>query len=1023
MKRVNISLRTGRILNFFLLALLIILIRVWLLTIVEYDQHVLESRNPQRRTVIERAERGTIRDRFGIPLATNRIQYTAAICYNDIRQIPSISWQKDPKGKRQRVFARRAFIKNFSEFLGKMLEIDPLDIEDTIHGKACLFPHTPFVLKEDISEELYCRLKIAEKDWPGIKVQAEAKRVYPRGKTACDVLGYLGSIGPREYAQVAHEMRELKKYLEEHFEGAPVFLPEGFTTVKEVQDRYDELQKKAYTINAQVGKGGIEASYEEGLRGEYGKKIYEVDIGGNVLRTLPGGKAAIPGKQINLSLSVELQEEAEKLLSEYEHLQDMRDQAGKQRRRTPWQRGGAIVAMDPNTGEVLALASYPRFNPNDLIPAQTFEKRKGNRSSIIKWLENESYLGEIWDGIRPLERELFAEGRYYTEKVPLTWELYLDTVLENKSSIRRCIDQIDTIEKAVHLDEELLASIPFQRDQHLLIDLLEMVVNKSCFTPSLMEKVGDESLSTLRLHSQIAASALHVLKEETHAEFHTTVFRKWREEHFTKFLKEKRKEEKAKNTYARPYSEYLEIQERKMFAEHWKHSRLDALYTYVMERSSDPLTEELKELLLRMEKSDRFAYLRALRPFEELNQPLHGKYPQLRSKGGVQLQKHLAAAFYPYSGYGYGRSQAYRQASPLGSIFKVIPAYAGLLHSHHLQKTDLNPLTITDDMQWTARPGSNSQVLGYFENKEPIKRFYKGGRLPRAYPKIGKIDLPHALERSSNIYFSLLAGDVLNSPSDLLNAAMQFGIGTKTGIALPDEYGGHLPDDILHNKTGLYSFAIGQHSLVGTPLQAATMLSAIASGGKLFTPQIVRDSQSETHLSNSLGNQNYPHKKALDLLGISFPLFNEKLMQKEGTTISKQTSPLKETIFMPEEAQKKLIEGMHLVTCGERGSARPAIMRSPFHDKEALKTYRKLAPQIVGKTGTAEILYKQTIDAETPAKMEKHVWFGAIGYEDETLKKPELVVIVYSRFGSAGRQGAPIAGQLIQKWREIKASH
>lgn len=1022
-KKADISTRTAHILNLFLFALIAILIRVWHLSIISYDKFFLESQKPQRRTVIERASRGTIRDRFNIPLATNAIQYNAAIYYNDIRQIPSITWEKDERGKKRKIFARKIFIQNLSRYLGEKLGMDPLDIEDTIHGKACLFPHTPFVLKEDIPESLYYQLKMAEKDWLGIQMQVANKRVYPQGKIACDVIGYLGSIGPQEYAQVAHEMRALKRFLEEYYEGKPTPLPDGFSSIKEIQDRFEELQKKSYTINAQVGKGGLEAAYEEELRGEYGKKVYEVDVQGNVLHTLPGNTPAISGQRIITSLSVELQEEAEKLLTEYELLQDKRDMAGTKERRTPFLRGGAIVVMHPKTGEILALASYPRFNPNDLVPAQSLEKRQKKHSSIIRWLENEEYVGEIWDGKRPLERELFDDGHYYSEKLPLTWDLYLDTILDPSSTLRKCIDQIDTIEKAVNLDEAIVERIPFERDRHLFHDLLAMVIDKKLFSPTLLKYVGNQSLSTFRSYSQIAACTLSSLKAIMRLHFHTNEFRSWREKHFADFLQQKRKEEREKNTYARPYSEYLEKQERKMFAKFWEENRTDVFYTHIMDISSDSFAEELRELLLPMKRADRFAYLKALKTFEDLKNPIIGKYPQLRSKDGFHLQKHLAAAFYPYNGFGYGRSQAYRQATPVGSVFKVIPAYAGLMHNYQLGKENLNPLTIVDDMQWTAHPGSNSQVLGYTEDKKPIKRFYKGGRLPRAYPKIGKLDVTKALERSSNIYFSLLAGDILSSPSELLNAAMNFGLGTKTNIPLPGEYPGNLPDDILHNKTGLYSFAIGQHSLVGTPLQAATMLCAIANGGEILTPQIVNFSCGKDKSFSIFSTKTYSHKKALDLLGISFPLFTHSLKERSPNTISCYQPKVKATVPMPDEVRKKLLEGMHLVTNGERGSARPAIMRTPFHDKEALSTYRKIAPRMVGKTGTAEILYKQTLDAETPAQMEKHVWFGAIGFEDESLKEPELVVVVYSRFGSAGRQGAPIAAKLMQKWREIKETH
>ena len=90
--------KANRVLNVILLGLLLILIRVWYLATVQHDEYLERSRRPKRRIVIERVERATIRDRFNIPMALNKIQYNAAICYADIRQIPNFRWEKDENG-------------------------------------------------------------------------------------------------------------------------------------------------------------------------------------------------------------------------------------------------------------------------------------------------------------------------------------------------------------------------------------------------------------------------------------------------------------------------------------------------------------------------------------------------------------------------------------------------------------------------------------------------------------------------------------------------------------------------------------------------------------------------------------------------------------------------------------------------------------------------------------------------------------------------------------------------------------
>lgn len=973
MKSLGISLRIRRILLAFIICLFLLLVKILYLGTVQKQYYTKEAQKNRMRTVIEKPSRATIADRFGIPLAVNASQFDASICYGEIRQIPSIKWEKDERGKKKKVRARKNYISEFSHFLGTQLQLNPQEVEDMIHGKASLFPHTPFVIKEDISENQYYRLKGLSRNWPGLHLSQTGRRVYPHGKLACDILGYLGAISPSEYNHIAEEILKLKEYLQQRSIGQAVLLPDGFSNPEEVEARLLDLEDKAYTINDLIGKTGIEATFDEFLRGAIGKTFYEVDIQGNILRKLDDSYPSKPGQRVKLSLSAELQEEAEKLLSEYEYLQDLRDQSAKKIRRHPWQRGGAIVAMDPHTGEVLAMASYPRFDPNDLIPMQTKEKRREKREHVHHWLESLSYIGEIWDGKRPMEREIYRDGKYHTQSIWIDWQKYLEIIIDDTSAVWKILQTIDTIEDRLALDDSALEELQSERDRDLICDLLEIAIPTQGIPSTLYQPIHTLSITQFHSLRQLASCALSDIQTKERLRFRNEDFQKWREEYFTQFLKQKRKLEKAKGRYTKPYIEYLEKEEERQFTNHWQMCRDKKLLEAI---ESQEQLSSLKEIVQRFAQADQLLFLRCLKGFDELTKPLKGRYPLLRSEKGGQLQKHLAAAFYPYGGFGLGRSQAFRQATPIGSCFKVITAYTGLKQQYDLGFEDLNPLTLIDDMQWTPKPGSNSQVLGYFKNGQPIQRLYKGGRLPRGYPKIGELDVAKALERTSNIYFSLLAGDVLDTPSKLIEAAHSFGLGKKTGIDLPYEYKGQLPDDILHNKTGLYSFAIGQHSLVATPLQAAVAFSAIANGGTILKPQIT-----------------YSAQKTVD------------------------------HITLPNSIQEILLEGMSRVINGEKGTARSSLIRSAFHNKQALKAYRSLQSQLVGKTGTAEIMYKQTIDAESEAQLEKHVWFSSIGFEDETLETPELVVIVYSRFGSAGKQGAPIAARMLEKWREIKEKH
>ena len=98
----DIPTKANRILHLILIAMVLILVRIWHLSVIQYDKRIEESQKPQRKTVIEPAVRATIRDRFNIPLAINKISYQATLLYSQLRDIPSIAWEKDAEGNRTR---------------------------------------------------------------------------------------------------------------------------------------------------------------------------------------------------------------------------------------------------------------------------------------------------------------------------------------------------------------------------------------------------------------------------------------------------------------------------------------------------------------------------------------------------------------------------------------------------------------------------------------------------------------------------------------------------------------------------------------------------------------------------------------------------------------------------------------------------------------------------------------------------------------------------------------------------------
>lgn len=198
--------------------------------------------------------------------------------------------------------------------------------------------YQPINFAYGIKESTVAKIEEGLMDVSGIDVSIEPIRYYPEGTTAAHILGYLGKIS---------QPNEIKKYVEE----------------------------KKYSPSAIIGKTGIEESFEEKLSGKNGIKKVEVDSVGNTTKTIDEEKP-IPGDNIYLSIDLNVQKTAEKALEQT--LKELRRggtyksqwgdfQFGTNRKKgRPYKNAtsGALVAVDVKTGQVIASASYPAYDPN-----------------------------------------------------------------------------------------------------------------------------------------------------------------------------------------------------------------------------------------------------------------------------------------------------------------------------------------------------------------------------------------------------------------------------------------------------------------------------------------------------------------------------------------------------------------------------------------------------------------------------------------------------------------------------------
>lgn len=1140
----NIPAKANRVLNVILVGLLLIVLKIWHLAVVQYNDKLEESRKPQRRVVVEPAKRATVRDRFNIPLALNKMQYNVAVLYSQIKQVPVAAWQPGPDGKRIKQPKRKEYVTALSQLLGHELDMDAERIEDLIYAKASFYQNLPFVIKEDITEQEYYRLKMLEKDWLGIQVQRVPRRHYPLGKVAGDIIGYMGAINRKEYEVIINESRSLEAYIEMCETGETPPLPKGMASMDDVRLRLKDLKELAYSINDSIGKTGIERHFENVLRGYQGKKSYYSDSRGNFLRELPGTREPLAGKRVLLTISSELQEYAEQLLVQNETIRQTRLSHLDAIKHTilalkqPWIKGGSIIAMDPKTGEILAMASIPRFDPNDFIFSGNEERHKHNTANVHKWLESENYLADLWNQQRPLEKEAFDKSKevFYNEEEWITWENYLKNVLAKGSPLNLAMGETTKLENAyslqTHVDKLLeltcpkdayqlfsalyggeryhsygkkpsllekealnmsldenaseirlhkteidkyLAPLAHIYDQVLMIDLIRLAMPADKFSMELIEAVGHHSLSAYHDASSAMITIDSTVKKMAKKLFHDLDFKEWRKANEKEFLKEKRATEKALQRYARPYTDYLDAHENEMFQEFWKKHKWNLIAEFLIPQSDKNTNtsinlysdffhswkneiangahreiewakayKTLKNIVHGLPSNLAIEYLKTMRGYAELDRPLLGRYRYLRkNKDQTHTEKNLAAAFYPKLGYGYGRSQAYRQASTQGSLFKMVTAYEALIQRYQKLTAEgkslsqLNPLEMVDSLFQKGK----DVYLGYGPDGQPLPRHYKGGRLPKSTHPAGKIDLLKAIETSSNPYFALIAGDILDSPQDLALAAKKFSFGTRTGIDLPGELAGMVPEDLETNRTGLYAFSIGQHTLVVTPLQTSVMLSALANKGKILKPKIVamtagRDPKRGKELV--AGRNYFPYQEALSYTGIDFPLFVATDAEQQKSLVQYAPTEVRNILFLPDMVHKMLLDGMCRVVARSHTESIYSLSRLYQGHPEAISDYVEMKHQLIGKTSTAESVENIDLDLNEGTNMYTHVWFGGISYEEDimedknhpgtflfkdNLAQPELVVVVYLRYGGFGKEAAPLAAQMVKKWREIKQNH
>ena len=280
------------------------------------------------------APRGIIYDRNGYILARNIASYNVVITPADL---------PDDEADIQRIYRQVSELTGVpaggpvtEESLSSAKLFSPCvegpSIADMVALGDSLAPYTPVKISCNISEELARVIRERAVDWPGVSVEIEPIRDYPTGSLTANVVGFLGPI------------------------------PEALSSA---------FEQRGFVPNRdKVGYAGVETSLDDILLGKNGVRVVQRDVAGQVLRNLEPPIEPVAGNNVILTIDTRLQNAAEAVLvDEINYWNTYFNQIRIS--------SGIVIAMNPKTGEILAMVSYPTFENNRMarfIPGYYYDQ-------------------------------------------------------------------------------------------------------------------------------------------------------------------------------------------------------------------------------------------------------------------------------------------------------------------------------------------------------------------------------------------------------------------------------------------------------------------------------------------------------------------------------------------------------------------------------------------------------------------------------------------------------------------------
>ncbi|MET9427542.1 penicillin-binding protein 2 [Streptomyces sp. NPDC003036] len=327
--------------------------RLWYMQIRNGQEYAEEASRNRVQQVVQPAVRGSILDARGVPLADNETRLVVSASRTELMKM-----KDDGKG----VLTR----------LAGVLDMEPKEVMDKVRlcdadtPQPCWngSPYQPIPVTDEATPKQALQIRERAEDFPGITAEPTAVRRYtaPGGARTAQVLGYLSPVTDQEIEKAKHS-------------------------------------DSPFLRSDQVGRSGLERTYDKELRGKAGITRYEVDHLGRVLGEARRDPAR-PGSNVVTSIDARVQAVAEYELNEA--MKAARKEFDRNTKRKYEADSGAVVVMEAKTGRIVAMASLPDYDPNAWvggISAKDYAKLTGEKSNfplLNRAIQGQSAPGSIF---------------------------------------------------------------------------------------------------------------------------------------------------------------------------------------------------------------------------------------------------------------------------------------------------------------------------------------------------------------------------------------------------------------------------------------------------------------------------------------------------------------------------------------------------------------------------------------------------------------------------------------------------